>query len=86
MDIREQIAKQKVTMPSTLPEQFVGTDLANRILAIKVEEDRVCKQCNGNGGYHGSFNSNSWKTCYECGGLKIFPGRTLKQVLEAQNG
>ncbi len=58
---------------------------AGQILAIEVEEDRVCKQCNGNGGYHGSFNSNSWETCYECGGLKIFPGRTLKQLIEEEH-
>ena len=30
--LREGIARQQITMPSGLPKQFVGTDLADRIL------------------------------------------------------
>ncbi|KKK91473.1 hypothetical protein LCGC14_2712590, partial [marine sediment metagenome] len=34
MDIKEQVARLKVTMPSTMPTQYVGTDLAGQIIPL----------------------------------------------------
>ena len=62
-------------------------ELANQILAIKVEEDRVCLQCKGEGEifHRGVIDTlKAWGRCTPCNGTGKLPGRTLKQVLEAQ--
>ncbi|KKL88415.1 hypothetical protein LCGC14_1924890 [marine sediment metagenome] len=88
MDIREQIAKRfHISNYSSGGELHADWDMVNqsqyyddadRVLAIKVEEDRECPECNGKG------KILSWNMidCIKCNGTGKLPGRTLKQVLE----
>ena len=47
-EVREKIAHLPVTMPASLPKQFVGTDLADRILALTLRRGGgKCDGCKG---------------------------------------
>ena len=100
MDIREQIAPillQVFNEGFVMGEIGVGDDqqsadsALDQILAIKVEEDGVCGFCLGSGKYGAKYRMSTpldtprefkCRTCNETGTIS---GRTLKQVLEAQN-
>ena len=95
MDIRERIDEmlraEMVTIGIDVDDAKTGQmwafdseRLSKRILAIKVEENRDCFNCEGMGSFLGSTyaDSNTSPPCPVCNGTGILPGRTLKQVLE----
>ena len=80
MDIRGQIVNKINLIPKD--EYDYGQDVADQILAIKVEEDGDCFLCKYEArGALERIMKKPTEMCDKCHGTGIIPGRTLKQVL-----
>ena len=89
MDIREKIAREdfnrfnEVFMDNHVPNQCYR--FADRILAIKLEEDEACDCKNGEVSVQNRFGAHLYyEPCGDCDGKGKVLGRTLKKLLDEE--